>query len=685
MIAAALVGGLLVAQLVAARTVRDALFLSSYPIASLPGIMLASALVSVGGAFAFASALARRPPTAVLTGALLLQGALFMGEWAIARQGPRLSATAVYLQVALLGPGLLSGFWSLVSERFDPHTARRVVGPIGAGASAGGVVGGALAWSGARVLPVPTLLVGLAAMSLLVMLVMRGMRAVRPREEPSGEGIGGVLAGLHTIRRFPYLRQLASIVAIGAVAEVLLDYLLRADAARALSGGAELARFFGIFHGGVAVLTLAVQATATRPALARWGLSGTASFHPAVVAAASTVGLVFPSVLAAAATRGLSGGLRDSLFRSSYELFYTPLPPWQKRRTKALVDVAADKLGVLAGAGLVILLAAQPSFSDRWLWAIVLAATLGSVALARQLDRGYVSALEHSLRSGLVSLEADEVQDVTTRLTLTRNALDRESLLAEIRAMHGGARPSSPEDPRERLARDLGSGQPERIRVALVDLESRDPEIAPLLVPLLARDDVLPHVLRALRRIAPRIVDRLIDALVDPDQPEAVRRRIPRVLKATPTPRTVEGLLRGLDDPELGVRRSCGAVLGWMRRAGVAVPAAGVYAALARELERPVKDAEGQLDHVFILLAAVGEAEPLRASRWAVSGHDARLRGTALEYLDQVLPEAVRGPLLRRLGATWSPPVRPRAIDEVEDELRQSSVSLPRGRRGPAA
>jgi len=196
---------------------------------------------------------------------------------------------------------------------------------------------------------------------------------------------------------------------------------------------------------------------------------------------------------------------------------------------------------------------------------------------------------------------------------------------------------------------------------------------------------VLPHVLRTLRRIAPRIADHLIDALVDPRQPEAVRRRIPRVLKATPTPRTVEGLLRGLDDPELGVRRSCSAVLAWMRRAGVAVPAPSVYAALTRELERSVTDADGQLDHVFTLLAAVGEAEPLRASRWAVRGQDARLRGTALEYLDQVLPDAVRGPLLRLLGAAWSPPVRPRALEEVEDELRRSTVSLPRGRRGPAA
>jgi ATP:ADP antiporter, AAA family len=678
--AAALVAGLLIAQQVAGRAVRDALFLSAYSVSSLPGIMLVSALVSMTGALAFAAALARRAPVAVLSGALVLQALLLAGEWHLAAGQPRLVAAALYVQLALLGPGVMSGFWSLVNERFDPHTARRVVGRIGTGASVGGVLGGGLAWVGARLLPVPALLLGLSAVTLLALLALRWLRAPDVAEER--EAAGGVLAGLQSIRRFPYLRQLACIVALGALAEVLLDYLLKAGAARALTDTEELARFFSLFYAGVGLVTLAVQAAFARPALERVGLSGTVSVQPATVALACAAGLALPSLAAAAAARGLGNALRDSLFRSAYELFYAPLPPGQKRGSKALVDIAADKLGALLGAGLVLLLAAHRLFSDRWLWALALLAMGASLVLARRLHQGYVRALEQSLRAGLVALEPDEVLDSTTRHTMTRTSLDRDTLLAEIRALHGERPPAAgqPLDPFLQLAAGLRSGDPQRIRGALQGMGSPDPGHTHLLVALLERDDVYPQVISALQRIAPRVTGQLVDALVDAEQPARVRRRVPRVLKGCATPRAVDGLLLGLLDPDFAVRRASGATLAWIRAQPGApeVPAGPVYAAVARELTGPTADVETQLDHVFALLSAVGEPEPLRVTRWALRGQDQRLRGTALEYLEQVLPDSVRQPLLRRAGTAAAPAVPPRPLGEVEEELRRSSVSLPR-------
>jgi len=82
---------------------------------------------------------------------------------------------------------------------------------------------------------------------------------------------------------------------------------------------------------------------------------------------------------------------------------------------------------------------------------------------------------------------------------------------------------------------------------------------------------------------------------------------------------------------------------------------------------------------VFSLLSAVGEGEALKVTRWALRGQDTRLRGTALEYLEQVLPDGVRQALMSRLDAGRPAPERARALDEVEDELLRSSTSLPRG------
>ena len=65
--------------------------------------------------------------------------------WALLGPFRGMVVIAVCLHVAALGGVLISGFWSVVNERFDPRTAKRYVGRIAAGGTAGGLVGGLLA------------------------------------------------------------------------------------------------------------------------------------------------------------------------------------------------------------------------------------------------------------------------------------------------------------------------------------------------------------------------------------------------------------------------------------------------------------------------------------------------------------------------------------------------------------
>jgi hypothetical protein len=74
---------------------------------------------------------------------------------------------------------------------------------------------------------------------------------------------------------------------------------------------------------------------------------------------------------------------------------------------------------------------------------------------------------------------------------------------------------------------------------------------------------------------------------------------------------------------------------------------------------------------VFILLSLAVEREPLEIAYWALLGQDGGLRGTALEYLENVLPEELRRALWPHLGAQPSRPARPR--QEVVQDLLTSS------------
>ena len=132
---------ILIAQQVVGRATRDALFLSTFDVAILPAVGALAAVVSLGAVLAFARAMAVFTPSRAVPAALGASAALLVVEWAVAGPMPRVAAVAVYLHMGVFGATLVSAYWSLVNESFDPYTAKRIIGRIGTGASLGGALG----------------------------------------------------------------------------------------------------------------------------------------------------------------------------------------------------------------------------------------------------------------------------------------------------------------------------------------------------------------------------------------------------------------------------------------------------------------------------------------------------------------------------------------------------------------
>ena len=690
-LAATAAAALLIANQVAGKSVRDALFLSSFSVASLPPVMMASSLASVVAVTLLSRAMRRASPFRVEPLALGLSTLLLGGWWLLSVAAPRAAALAFYLHMALFGSTLVSGFWSVVNERFDPYTAKRVVGRIGAGASLGGVAGGLLAWGAAGVLSVPTMLVVMAGLNLACLFYMRQLTPAARAAGSAGKGdaIEDAPTALRTLARVPYVRDLALLVGLSALAETLLDYFLKAQAAAAYSKGPQLMSFFALFHAATGVVGLVVQALFGRTSVRVLGLAGTVGLRPTAVLLGGVLGAFDPRLRSAVFACGSQEMLSNSLFRSGYELLYTPIPESEKRPTKAVVDVGFDKLGALVGgATVLVVVAAAPTTALRVLAALVALLSLGTLALTGRLHRGYVKTLEQSLRAGRVKLDASDVQDEATLLTLaqTNLSLDRETLLREIEALRGGALPgaAAPEidasDPLLRAISDLRSGRPERIREALHGGVA-DTTLVPHLVPLLERNDVFLDVLRALRAAAPAVTGQLVDTLLDPAQSPVVRRRVPRVLKACPSQRAADGLRLGLEDPRFDLRTQCGLALSAITRKNPAlvVPREAVFAAVLKEVELGAAawaSVDHGIDHVFTLLSLALPREPLQIALLALRGSDRALRGTALEYLENVLPDPLRRALWKHVGAGPAAPHPPRARQEVENDLLRSMDSL---------
>ncbi len=675
---------LLVAQQVAGRATRDALFLSNFDVASLPLMTAAAAVLSLVAVLAFARGMAVLTPARLLPVAVGASAGLFLAEGGLALVFPRVAAVAVYLHQAVLGAAVVSGFWSLVNERFDPYTAKRAMGAIGAGASVGGVLGGLLTWGAAALITVPAMLGLLAATGLLGLAAVRRLRVSEPTSEPSSAAPSAASlssesrSGVDLIRGVPYLRDLALLVGLCALLETLLDYVLNAAAVQSYAKGAPLMSFFALLHGVSGLLALLIQGALVPSLLQRLGLAGTLSLQPAFAALGALVALWLPRLSSLVVLRAGQGVLRNSAFRSSYELLYTPLPTEQKRPTKVIVDVGCDRLGtVLGSAAVMLVLSLAPSVSTRAILVVAGLCAAATLALAYRFHTGYVGALAASLRSGAVTLEPAEIVDATTLLTLASIQMDRPR--AGQRADVGPV----PGDPLLQAAAALRSQDIVRIRRVL-DEPELDPALVSHVIPLLARDEIFPLAAASLRRAAGRCTGQLVDALLDPRLEPAVRRRIPRVLHGVATQRCADGLLLGLGADRFDVRYRCGQALLRLqaRNPAVMLPCEGILETAAKEADR-ARDGERRVEHVFTLLALVLEKEPMEIAARALRTGDGALRGTALEYLENVLPAEIRERLWPHVSGIAGASRSGRSLEEVRDDLLRSTPSL--GKARPAS
>ena len=130
---AVFVAVVVVAQSVGARALRDGFFLSEFAASRLPLMILCGATLSVTVVLGTTHWLRETPPAKSVPWLFTASALMFALEWVLSLYEPGIAAVTMYLHVMSLVALVASGFWSVVSERFDPHTAKQSIGLIGGG------------------------------------------------------------------------------------------------------------------------------------------------------------------------------------------------------------------------------------------------------------------------------------------------------------------------------------------------------------------------------------------------------------------------------------------------------------------------------------------------------------------------------------------------------------------------
>ncbi len=726
----------IIATQVAGKAARDALFLTHFDISALPLVLIASALLSIGAVLFAARGITILGPSRVVPPLFLASGILLVAEWVFAMRSARPASVIVYLHVAVIGSLLISGFWSIINETFDPRRAKQGIGRIVGGATMGGLFGGVVADQvGSRagvlwVLPVIAAL-HLVCAALLTRFEAKGTAAQSWRAWfATGSRRHDAESGFRVLRRVGYLRNLAIIVLLGNAAATLVDFLFKARATERFHDGAELVRFFAVFYTLVSVVTLVVQASMTRRLLERVGIANLVSVRPAVMTAGGLVTLPVLGLVGLGILRGVEAVLQSSLFRSGYELLYTPVIPRDKRSTKTIIDVGADRMGdVLGGAIIRAVIFLPMVVADHVLVLLAVVLSVVGFIIARALRRGYIRALEASLIDQANQLDLKEDQALITRTTLMESFagidLSMSSAAISLDELRSAARTGSTKRKKEEDETEdepipampavavadaevaaliaLRSGNPKRVHAELRQARTLSPAVAAQVIALLAWDEVTGWASRALAKAAPSITGQLVDRLLDPNEDFAIRRRIPRILGTCATSRSYDGLMAALEDRRFEVRFQSARALARIHQQLPSLPIDkdDVYAAVLREtrvdktlwqdqrlIDEPATNESLEIDktlhartsrsmeHAFTLLSLVLARAPLQIAFKGLLTTDAVLRGTSLEYLESVLPREIWNGLSPLLDDTRPQVPAARPQEAVLEELLLSNQSI---------
>lgn len=414
-----------VGAFLAARTVRDALFLAHNDRGQLAWMYIASAVAVtlVGLAYGPLSAQVRRDRMALWTASVF--AAIFAVAYVLERGEPSWIYPALYVYVEAMGALVLVQFWTLANELYNAREAKRLYGLIGSGGTVANILVGYAAariathfGASAMLLLCTGLLLGTALSSFSAGRFGRQRlfaKAASGRSAPKREGgAGKVFSSSH-------LRMVAALAAITFFTTTLVDFEFKVVASQAFEKD-QLAAFFGYFSVGVGLLALGLQLFGTSRLLNRAGVVICLALLPAFLGLGSLAMAIFPVLWAASALKGSDTLFRYSVNDPTTQLLYLPVGPQARAAAKAFIDGVVKPISIgLCGVALVVYKATVGA-SLLPLALAGLALCGGWLAIVARLRHGYLRSLQDNLRNRKLDLASarHKVVDGSTNQVLER-------------------------------------------------------------------------------------------------------------------------------------------------------------------------------------------------------------------------------------------------------------------------
>ncbi len=427
---------LVLAMYMIGKAARDAMFIGSFGALKLPYALVAQA-VALSLLVAVYIKCSRRMNHYKLSMISLLSFAgSSLALWIANCQGNPQLVFVFYVWVGVVGAIAPMQVWTMANLIYNAREAKRLFGFVGSGGILGSIFGGFVTRKFApllgteNLLPIIVVCLLLSAVVLHVIWQRNQERAALMQEDNNEtsftdeEAPQNLWQSAALIGRSRYLRLIAALVAISAMATTVAYVQFSVLARMHIQNTDHLAAFFGGMYEGLSWVAFFMQFLFSGRLMNRWGLGLTIFILPLSLLCGSVVALMYPTLWAAILLRGSDQVFRHSIDRSTTEMLYLPIAPEIKIQAKSFIDTVVWRTGdALAAIVLMFFAGLLPTLNQTGVTLMNLLMVLPWLAIAYLTGREYVNNLRASLQRQ--SLPTDKFGVITLSYSLTNRQASR--------------------------------------------------------------------------------------------------------------------------------------------------------------------------------------------------------------------------------------------------------------------
>jgi AAA family ATP:ADP antiporter len=274
---------------------------------------------------------------------------------------------------------LMTQFWILVNDIFNPREAKRLIGFFGSGGILGGIAGGLLTGYLGR--HIPDYLLFIAAGMLILNAFVVNLIFINRKQHISEKDKSlskdqnsanktkdvGFRDCFKAVRKNYFLTLLAAAVTLTLIVSTLVDWQYK-NVFESSVKPTDYISYFGFFNAVILIIPFFVQLLMTSNIIKRYGIRWSLLVYPLALFLCTLGIAFFPILIFAFIIKGSDKSLSFSLNQSIRELLYIPISPEIKYKAKIFIDIFVNRFAKGIGALILmvfIFLPATVRLSDR--------------------------------------------------------------------------------------------------------------------------------------------------------------------------------------------------------------------------------------------------------------------------------------------------------------------------------